>query len=157
MAQAKISDSIPDADCLSIEDLALEFNLKTQRMRQVVDKAVKERIIPNLIKVKGRKNLYPPQFVEQLKLAVDAGKLGKFNKRTSKSAMKYADLVIQVPIFDKEIAFMLRKKFKDEEGITKFLQNQAAESVKPIMAKKRELQERYENELQKLLHSTDFA
>lgn len=65
----------------------------------------------------------------------------------------YAKLVLQVPIFDEEISTLVKRKFESDENIVKFLQDQLSQSVKPILAKKRELEARFDKEMQQLLHS----
>lgn len=150
---ATLADSIPNEDCYTIDDLSEEFGLGIARMRQIITKAIKEKIVPNVSKKDGRTILYAPQMVEALKIAKQKGLLGKFSKKSNVIATKHAELVISVPIFDSEIAVMLKKKFENEAGISKYLKSKLEESVKPIMIKRREIQERYEKELQALLHS----
>lgn len=153
MSQATLADAIPNEECFTIEDLAEEFDLSTLRVRQIIDKAIKGKHVQNLVKKEGRRVLYAPQMVEQLKSAVDRGLLGKFRKKNPVTALKYAKLVLQVPIFDEEISTLVKRKFESDENIVKFLQDQLSQSVKPILAKKRELEARFDKEMQQLLHS----
>lgn len=156
--KSTLADSIPDDKCFTIDDLAAEFKLGPQRTRQIIEKALKDKLVPRLIKTKGRQNLYTPQMIDALKDAMNKGKLGKFQNRgsktLSKSSLKHAELIVTVPIFDEEIATLLKKKFQTEDGISKYLKLQLEETVKPILAKKRELQERYEREMSDLLRET---
>lgn len=150
-----LADAIPNEECFTIEDLMEEFQLSSQRTRQVIDKALKEKIVQRLIKVDGRRNLYAPQMVEQLKAAAESGKLGKFNRKRTTNNLKSAALVITVPIFDSGIADLLMKKFGSQEVIAKFAKTTLEASVKDILARKREIQEKYEKELAELMnHST---
>lgn len=154
---ATLADAIPNDECFGIEDLAEEFGVGTLRMRQVLQKALSGKIVPNLSKKDGRKILYAPQMVEALKDARDKGKLGKFNKKSGIVSTKHAQLVVSVPIFDPEIANLLKSKFENEAGMSKFLKNMLETSVKSIMGKKREIQERYERELEKLYSTSDLS
>lgn len=151
-----LADAIPSEDCFTIEDLAEEFGVGPLRMRQIIDKAVKSGYTQTLIKKEGRKFLYAPQMVEQIRKAVDAGKLGKFRKKSLATVMKHAELVVNVPIFDKEIARLLKTKFKTEEEIAKFLKNKLEDSIKPFLAKRRELEAKYEKEMAELLQDSDL-
>lgn len=149
---ATLADSIPNEECLGIEDLAEEFGIGVIRMRQVVDKALKGKIVPNLSKKDGRKILYTPQMVEALKDAREKGKLGKFNKKSNIVSTKHAKMIITVPIFDEEIAELLKNKYENDMGIVRYIQNHLIEHVRPIMTKKRELQKRYERDLEILMN-----
>lgn len=149
---ATLADSIKNEDCYEIEDLAEEFGVGTLRMRQILAKALDSKAVPKLIKKDGRRILYAPQMVEALRAAKEKGLLGKFNKsRHPVISTKNAKLIITVPIFDEEIAEMLKSRYKNEAGMVKFLQTQLFSNVNPILAKKRELKERYEQELQELM------
>lgn len=153
-----LADSIPNEDCYTIEDLMDDFQLSSQRTRQIIDKALNEKLVQRLIKVDGRRNLYAPQMVEQLKSAVESGKLGKFNRKRTGPSLSKASMVINVPIFDPSIAELLIKKFGSIEVVAKFAKTQLEESVKSILARQTEIKERYEKELQELMeHSTTFS
>src|SRR6185436_16075215 len=119
---ATIADSIPNDKCLTIDDMASEFNLGTLRMRQVIEKAIKGKHIQSLTKKDGRRVLYAPQMVDQLRKAIEAGKLGKFNaKRSPVTSLKHAQFVLTVPIFDEDIAKLLMAKFGGTDKRKTFL------------------------------------
>lgn len=150
--KATLADSIPDSQCLTIEDIAEELGLSTIRTRQVVDKAFKEKLVQKLIKKNGRRILFAPQMVAQLMKAVESGKLGRFNKkRDSKSSLKLAAMTFTIPVFDKEIARLLVAKFKSEQAIGNFLKNKLEETVKPQMSALQKLEEEYQLKKQQLL------
>lgn len=148
--QVSLADSIPNEDCLTIEDIAQEFGLSTLRTRQVVDTAVKGKIVPKLFKKDGRRILYTPQMMEMLRKAKEDGKLGKFRNKQSARVLKNATLVINVPIFDQDIANLLKNRFPNEAAMSNYLQHQLEASVKNILAKKQQLEAKYQEELKKL-------
>lgn len=159
MADAsKLIDSFKDEDWLTIDDVATEVDLSVLRTRQVVTKALDEKLIQKLTKKDGVRVLYARMMIDQLKRVMDAGKLGRFNKkRKLASSTKHAQLVVTVPIFDEDIAKLLKTKFNDEDGINRFVKAKLEESVKPILAKKRELEERYEREMKALFQASDLS
>lgn len=147
MANAKLIDSIPNDECLTIDDIAEEFGTGPLRARQIVEKAIKSGNVPRLVKKDGRRYLYAPQMMEALRKAKDKGLLGKFRNKSPKAKLKNALMVIPVPIFDEDIKDLLMKKFQNEEAIAKYAKNLVEGSVKPYLAKKKQLQEQLEREL----------
>lgn len=152
-----LADSIPNEDCYTIDDVASEFGLSTLRMRQVLDKAFKEQIVPKLIKKDGRRVLYAPDLVKNLLAARERGVLGKFNKRSPEVSLKHAKMIIQVPIFDEDIVKLLKSKFQDETQIAKFLQTKVEETVKPFLAKKKQLELEFEQKMEKLMREPELS
>lgn len=152
-----LADLIPNEECFAIEDVAEKFGLKVFRMRQVLDKAFKEQIVPKLIKRDGRKILYTPELVKNLLDAKERGILGKFNTRSTSASLKYAKIIIKVPIFDEEIFKLLINKFENEDKISKFLQTKVEETVKPFLAKKRQLEQEFQQKMQSLMRDPDLS
>lgn len=153
--KSTIADSIPNDACWTIEEIADDFGLSHLRTRQVVDQAIQKQLVQNLTKKEGRRILYAPQMVEQLQNAKEKGILGKFNKKREKgSSMKDAKLVLNVAIFDSEIAELLLRKFQSEDAIIKHVKDGLEASVKTVLAKKKELAEKYERAMQELLSNS---
>lgn len=155
---ATIADSIPNDKCLTIDDVATEFNLGNLRMRQIIEKAIKSKYIQSLTKKDGRRILYAPQMVDQLRKTIESGKLGKFNaKRSVVSSLKHAQFVLTVPIFDEDIGKLLITKFGSTDKMNDYLKSILEDTVKPILAKKRELMEKYERELAELVKENSLG
>lgn len=142
-----IADNIKDSDCLDIEELCSEVGVGVQRMRQILAKAKKSGKVQWVVKKNGQKFLYTPQFVEQLMAFINKGGAGKPRGKTAKS-FSTAQLVVQVPVFDTEVANLLKRKFKTENDMSKFLQDRLEETVRPALTAIQKLKERHAKELQ---------
>jgi len=144
-----ITDSIKDSDCFTAKELADDLDISVPRLRQILPKAKKSGKVPWLVKTKGTALLYTPQFVEALKAWRVKGGAGKVR------SISGAVFAITVPVFDKQIADMLRARFKTEEDMSKFLQAKLEETVKPKLNKLLELEKQYEKDRQSLLYNND--
>lgn len=94
---------------------------------------------------KGRPNLYSPEYVQMYEAT------RKPRKGLSKSAMHLAELKITVPVFDKDAAKFLLKKFGNESGIDKFLREKLMEVYKPVASKLKEIEDRYLREKEEVM------
>ncbi len=67
--------------------------------------------------------------------------------KSAEMSLKSAVMKLTVPIFDKNIADIIMKKFKDEAGIQKYLSNVLTKTAIPAMKRIEEIKKRYEEEL----------
>lgn len=148
-----LAESIPDEDCSSIQELAADLGLGAQRTRQLIDKAIKARKLQNLSKKRGAKILYAPQMVEAIKRLYADGAIVKPRRKqgVSKSAINRAEIVIQVPIFDKEVAQILLGKFGGQDKIADYLRGKLDEAYKPDLKALKDLEAEFEKRKKSIL------
>lgn len=147
-----ITDNIRNEDCLDIKELSDEMGVKVQRMRQILALVRKTKAFPYLTKKDGSRDLYPPQFVESLRKFREKGGAGKIRNKGGKS-FKTSLLLIEVPVFDKEIADLLKHRFKSADEMRIYLQAKLEDTVKPKLSKLRQLENEFEKEKQKLMRA----
>lgn len=150
----KLADSIPNEDCYSLKDVAAELGLGTQRAAQLIKQAIDARKVQKLMKKDGVKILYAPQMVDQLKKIYQNGEITKPRQRKGlglSSALKHAELVITVPVFDKDEAKLLINKFGTEDNIKKYVQEKLSEIYKPVKAQLAEIEARHKQEIEAIL------
>lgn len=148
-----VADSISDEECSTIEELAKELGVSVQRARQLVAKAFGEKWIPKQIKIVGKQHLYTSEVVRKFKEMHAAGRFGTPRKRDKSVVEKDAVLVVKVPIYDKQVAEFLLRKFKTMEEIQKFLRIQLENTYRPAMKKLEELRGRHQRELEEAMAS----
>lgn len=149
----RVADSFPNEDCSSIQDIAAELGLGQQRARQVIEKLIKARKVQNLTKKDGAKILYAPPMVKSIIEHYNSGAVVKPRRRKGalRSALGRAELVIQVPVFDKEVSQILMNQFGTEEAISKYLRDKLDEVYKPKLSKLKELEAEFEANKRRLL------
>lgn len=150
-----VADRIPDDQCYTIKEFADELGLGPQRTKQLIDRAVELKLVQPLIKSggKGLPSLYAPQMVDGVKEAFLSGKLGKVRKTHGKVNRKNAALVIEVPVYDREVAELLQKMLNGPDGIQTYLRQKLDEVVKPAQSKLNALKKQYESEMEQLLRN----
>ncbi len=150
-----ISSAFKVEDYMSVDEVASELNLKPQRARQLIDEAVKRRLITNLVKKDGVKKLYAEPMVKQLKIHYENGLFGAPRKRriaNVKSGSQTAVLSLSVNIFDPSTKDILLKLFKNEAKISEYLTEKLAESYKPVMSELAKLESDFEAKKKQLLN-----
>lgn len=149
--KTSVADRIPDEDCYTVQMIADEIGLGIQRTRQIIDAALDKRITVNISKKRGAKILYAPQMAQKIIKAYNEGQLGIVRRRDgSKVNKKAAKLLIEVPIYDENIANILTKKFGTEKAMSDYLKDHLEDEAKPVLARLQELEEKAQREREAL-------
>lgn len=96
--------------------------------------------------------LYSAAYLDKLKEIRDGNV--KRSRRSVESSMKHAILKIVIPIFDKNVADYIIRKFKDEKGLEEHLKNHIKDMALPVLSKLEELKRRHAEELEQALQET---
>lgn len=99
----------------------------------------------------GNRLLYSDAYVDKLREL-----RGKVNKRdrilaTAEKSLKNAILKITVPVFDQNIADVLMRRFKTEEGIQEHFKDHIKDMAIPALKKIEAIKKKYEEEMRRAL------
>lgn len=148
----RFSNAFNKEDYCTIDEVAADLGLKAQRTRQIIEDAVKRRLIQNLTKKDGVKRLYAEPMVAQLKNLYLNGQFGNPKQRKKvQENLKAALMVVKIPVFDPEIKRILMTQFKDESQIVEFLRDKLSETYKPVMTQLKALEDEFESKKKQLL------
>ncbi len=153
--QNRVADSFSNEDCYTIEAVAKELGLKPIRARQLIKEAIDKRLVQNLTKKDGVRLLFPEPMIKQLKKVYENGTLVKPRRRkmTVESTLRHAELLLQVPIFDRDMANILLERFGTNEELVKYLTEQLFSIYKPVLNKLKELETEYINKKKALFQN----
>lgn len=149
-----LADNYKTEDCYDIKDLASEMNVKVQQANHILDRALSNKLVPKLIKIVGKKRYFAPPMAEAIIKLRSEGKLGDVRNKSEALKIKNAKLVIEVPVFDTEIAELLKAGFSSSQEMVSLLQDHLEGLVKPLLADKKreelELNKRFQEKLAKI-------
>lgn len=161
---AKIGDQFTQ-HWLDLDEVADQLDISPSGTYQSILKLTKEKKLPKnplFVGKRGKKTVYSPQFLERL-VALRGGKsptaataaTAATKPPKSVDSVKHAVFLIQVPVFDQQVADLLAKKFGEntEAEVSKYLRDKLIEIVKPALSKIEELKFRHAAEMEEIMKS----
>lgn len=149
--KGKLADAFPDEECYTIEEVAQELGVSKQHTENLLSKAAKRGLIQKLTKLVGNRKLYAPPTVDALVRARKSGALGQTRK--SPIDMKNAHLIVTVPVYDPNIAEIVKAHFGSGDMLREWISGKLAEFARPKLMKLEEIEQEYQKEKEMVFRS----
>lgn len=94
---------------------------------------------------------FSDKYFDNIKELRDAAPKRNKREQVSKASLEKAILKIMVPIFDPNVADILLKKFKDENGIQQYFKDQVRLLTGSVMSRLEEIKKRQREEIEQAL------
>ncbi len=148
----RLADSFDNDDCYTIEDISKEMGLHTIRTRQLLKMALEKHLVQNLQKKDGVRVLYPEPMAKKFIALYQDGKLVRPRKsKTARISTKNLHMLIEVPIYDQEVAAVLLNRYETKEGIAKVLIDTVMDIAKPAISQLQALEAEFAHKRKAIL------